>query len=598
MAEATGKRAFGEISRTDVMCLKCEHQLKDPKMLDCLHSFCLNCLGGRDKITCPVCWRETLVPVGGLRNLSSSFFLISLVDEIQKREQLNLGMALTTSLTCKSRVLQTDLTKNVAPKCRKHSDHVICFHCVTCDTYICSKCAATEHRSAEHNFIEITDSMKSFRKNVTDILENFDKSKQKLACTTKYSIEAARSRLSKNVYQACSSISSKAEEEIQKIRNKAKHLTTKVKELGHERDSEYAQALFHNREQVDRADKMVRAVRNLMRQADDFELIELKPKVMHNLGFQKEFKCEPAKLDMSFIQVKCQDVVRNKSLGEILLKEKWKLKDEFGKEGTGNGEFECATGVACFRNGDIAVTDSKQKRLSLFTSKGQYKTSVAQGANSNQLKAPFGVAVNSDDLLFVTDQTKVKVFDKELHFVREFIPSVDDASDLTGIAVDPIESFRVDKQRVAVADRGRKVISVHKMNGSLITSISNNMVGNYLAIIHRHFEQLLFTNYEEKKFVCVNFQGFEGLNLMTTLNGEPAKATGVMYEPDDGDHGSIYVAVHSSNLGNSEVQKFDLCGAFVSTVAQGLHMPFQMALTPTRDVVVADKHSIKIFERM
>ncbi|XP_038052391.1 E3 ubiquitin-protein ligase TRIM56-like [Patiria miniata] len=642
MAEAAAQTVLDKISQGHLECPICCCRFKDPKILDCLHSFCLNCLENMigkqksesKKITCPVCRRETEVPDGGLQSLSSSFFLISLVDEIHKQEQL-LGKALTTCATCKScdeghetvsrcldcktnickkcqeahqflkytkdhriipaeeldksRVLPADISKSVESKCRKHIDQSLCFYCESCDILICSMCAATEHRTADHKYTAIYDAIGSFRKSVDDILQKFDKSKEQLASNGD-SITHARKRLQKNLAQARSDISAKAEAEIAKIRKKAKLLNEKVDQIGLERDSEYEKVLMHNRSQMERADQIVTAVNDLMRQADDFELLELKPKVMHNLEFQKELKCEPAKVDMAFIGVTCQDVVSDTDLGKLLLKEKWQLKEEFGKKGNGDGKFQCAGAVKCFSNGDIVVCDTDLKRLSLFTSTGHFKTSIAQGAECHELDDPFSVAVNCDDLLFVTDKDKVKVFDKELQYVREFTPTVDDTegrseSDLRGIAVD--------KQRVAVADRGRKVISVHNLDGSLITSTSNNMVKNDLAMCNK--ERLIFTNDKEKRLMCVDLKGNEVFNVMTLRNGKPVSPNSVMCDDVDG---SIYIAVNFKRTGNGAVQHYGLNGKFIATVAQGLFNPFEMAFTPAGNVVVADMHSVKVFDRM
>ncbi|XP_038052438.1 E3 ubiquitin-protein ligase TRIM71-like [Patiria miniata] len=643
MAEAAAQTVLDKISQGHLECPICCCRFKDPKMLDCLHSFCLKCLeemmnkqkSETERITCPVCRRETHVPGEGLHSLSSSFFLISLVDEINKQEKL-LGTSLTTSATCescdegheavsrcfdckvnickkcqeahqflkytkdhriipaeeldKSRVLPADLNKSVAPKCRKHIEHSLCFYCESCDILICSMCAATEHRTADHKYTAIYDAIGSFRESVDDIFQKFDKSKEQFA-SNEDSITHARKRLQKNLAQARLDISTKAEAEIAKIRNKAKRLTEKVDEIGQERDSEYDKALMHNRDQMERADQIVTAVSDLMRQADNFELLELRPKVMHNLEFQEELKCEPAKVYMAFIGFKCQDVVSDTDLGEILLKEKWQLKEEFGKEGTCDGEFQFAADVACFSNGDIVVTDTTQNRLSMFTSTGLYKTSVANGgADCHELEAPFRIAVTQNDLLFVTDKQKVKVFDRELQFVREFTPSADNAE---GLPESNLGGIAVDKQRVAVADCGRKVISVHNLDGSLIANTYNNMADHFIALSNK--ERLILTNYEKNRLLCVDFKGNEVFNVMTLLNGQPAKPSGILCDDD----GSIYVAPHSFRESfKTEVQHYDSNGAFIAIVAQGLYNPIGMAFTPAGDVVVADKHSVKIFKRM
>ncbi|XP_038056013.1 tripartite motif-containing protein 3-like [Patiria miniata] len=570
MAEAAAKTVW-KISQGHLECSICCCLFKDPKMLDCLHSFCLKCLKEMmskqkpeaEKIICPVCRRETQVPDGGLQSLASSFFLSSLVDEVKQQKEV-LGDASAPTVTCdcgegkeatwrcldcsdnlcqecrkahgrfkstknhqiislgdwkKSKMPPAEHSKPITPMCTIHTDHPLCFFCDTCNTLICSMCVALDHRSAEHNFLKIDDLIRSFRSEVENILQKFEKSRQHFKSTEK-SIEHARNRLQKKLAQARTGIDAKAEAEIAKIRNKAKLLTDKVNEIGQERDSEYEKVLTNNREQMERADHTIAAVNDLMSQADDFELLELKPKVMHNLEFQEELKCEPANYGLSFIGVRFQDVVSDADLGEVCVREKWQLKEKFGKKGTNDEEFKCARAVACFTNGDIVVTDTDLKRLSLFSSTGRYKTAVAEGGLMHQLEAPW---VSHDDLLFVTDKKKVKVFDTELQFVREFTPSADDAD---GRSKSYLTAIAVDSQRVAVADKGRKVISVHNLDGSLIASISNNMVGD-----------------------CA-------------------------------------------------VQCYDSNGAFIATVAQGMYNPLGMAFTPAGDVVVADRHSVKIFERM
>ncbi|XP_038052446.1 tripartite motif-containing protein 2-like [Patiria miniata] len=637
MAEAAAITVLDKISQGHLECPICCCRFKDPKILDCLHSFCLKCLEEMlskqkteaEKITCPVCRRETKVPDGGLQSLTSSSFLSSLLDDVKQQEEV-IGEASIPTTTCdckedreatwrcldcsdnlckkcwkahgrrkstknhqiisfedwhKSNIPgpEADHVKPITRMCTNHTDQALCFYCDTCHTVICPMCAAMDHRSAEHSYKKIDDSVRSFRRDVDDALLQFEKCKQRIKSTNN-SIELARDILKDKLAQARIDISANAEIVVAKIRNKAKLLTEKVDEIGQERDRGFEKALTNNCDHLKRADQIATAVNDLKRKADGFELLELKPKVMRNLEFQKELNCEPAKLDMAFIGVKCQDVVSDTDLGEILLKEKWPLKEEFGKKGNRYGEFLFARGVACFSNGDIAVTDTELKRLSIFTSNGRFKLSATR--RSHQLDAPLGVAVNTDDLLFVTDKKKVKVFDNNLCLVREFTPSQDGASELSAIAVDKASD------RLAVADSGRKVISVHLLDGSLVTTIPNENVNRGLAMNNK--DRLYIPNYDKKTLSCVDLKGNEVFNIKTFIDGSPASPVGVLFD----DHGYINVTLHHGSRGSGKVQQYNPNGFSVRTVAEQLYNPLQMAYTPTGDLIVADRHSIKIFQRM
>ena len=77
----------------EVSCSVCMNTFTDPKMLPCLHSFCLHCLNGiqrtsgrRDIIVCPQCRRESRVASGNLNHLPTNFRINSLLDVLAIRE--------------------------------------------------------------------------------------------------------------------------------------------------------------------------------------------------------------------------------------------------------------------------------------------------------------------------------------------------------------------------------------------------------------------------------------------------------------------------------------------------------------------------------
>ena len=86
MAEPSSLRR--QVSET-VNCPICLEELKDPRSLPCLHSFCFQCLQGLyedknpgDDVSCPVCRKRFQIPQGGLNSLPLNFFLQNLIEAI------------------------------------------------------------------------------------------------------------------------------------------------------------------------------------------------------------------------------------------------------------------------------------------------------------------------------------------------------------------------------------------------------------------------------------------------------------------------------------------------------------------------------------
>ncbi len=92
------------------------------------------------------------------------------------------------------------------------------------------------------------------------------------------------------------------------------------------------------------------------------------------------------------------------------------------------------------------------------------------------------------------------------------------------------------------------------------------------------------------KRICLDFMGNEVFNKSTSIDGKPVKPFGVGCN----DFGDIYVSVHYGLLGTGEIHHYDASGEHIGCVAHGLYKPAGMTFTPTGDLIVADKHSVKI----
>ncbi|XP_028401629.1 tripartite motif-containing protein 45-like [Dendronephthya gigantea] len=180
-------------------CSVCLEQLKDPKVLPCLHSFCHKCIvniakkGKSNNINCPECRKLVqLDNPDNPSNLPSNFFVnnllatMALTDE-EKEQKIQCdnctdeNSAATRCEECavflcsycsefhrksrgtKHHLLTTlqELKSGVGPlrvaekiRCQKHKDEMIKLYCKTCQVTICRDCTIVEHRTHDYGFIE------------------------------------------------------------------------------------------------------------------------------------------------------------------------------------------------------------------------------------------------------------------------------------------------------------------------------------------------------------------------------------------------------------------------------------------------------------
>ncbi|HEX6781626.1 MAG TPA: hypothetical protein VF125_06295, partial [Solirubrobacterales bacterium] len=93
-------------------------------------------------------------------------------------------------------------------------------------------------------------------------------------------------------------------------------------------------------------------------------------------------------------------VRKYKSSGELL--------SEFGSEGTGNGQFKNARDLSVDPSGNVWVVDSGEAgtavRLQKFNSSGTYQSQFGkEGTGNGEFKSPEGIAIDSEGNILVAD---------------------------------------------------------------------------------------------------------------------------------------------------------------------------------------------------
>ena len=162
MAFTTGKSDIPVIKmQEELSCSICYNILNEPKVLDCQHVYCLQCLvdyvGEKFTIECPGCRQVTTVPQGGLTDLKFNLRLKSMVE-----------------------IYKEVVDKQISiPMCQVHEGERQHFFCVTCNTSICRNCVAIKHPRSEHEIEELKDIVKSRKVEMTKKLNLVNEEVQK-----------------------------------------------------------------------------------------------------------------------------------------------------------------------------------------------------------------------------------------------------------------------------------------------------------------------------------------------------------------------------------------------------------------------------------
>lgn len=101
----------------------------------------------------------------------------------------------------------------------------------------------------------------------------------------------------------------------------------------------------------------------------------------------------------------------------------WKVHGTFGRRGTGAGEFNYPTDIACDRTWGIVVSDSLNFRVQRFDVDGRWMASIGgKGDGAGDFSLPKGVAVDRRGHLFVVDAQfeNVQVFGTEGRLLMAF----------------------------------------------------------------------------------------------------------------------------------------------------------------------------------
>ena len=150
-AKETAANQLREITE----CSICLNVFTDPRVLPCIHTFCLDCLkrisetaqkGPGDKLPCPLCRKEFLIPADGIDCVPKNFFLENL---LQYKMTLQMGSA---SIVCDVCSASDESKTGEIPTAT--------MRCLECQDNYCDSCVKVHQFlkvSRDHKLVKIGD---------------------------------------------------------------------------------------------------------------------------------------------------------------------------------------------------------------------------------------------------------------------------------------------------------------------------------------------------------------------------------------------------------------------------------------------------------
>ena len=224
-SQSVAKQALKKLE-DQLTCAICLDAFKDPKLLQCFHVYCKDCLQrlvvtdrqGQLSLRCPTCRQSTLLPpatsVSDLQPAFHIHHLFEIQDALEKVKEPQKVMcgkckkakqaatsycrdcgeficAMCTTIhsnwddfaghevvaleQLESKMKELDALKKVTFYCSLHKGKELEIYCETCEELICHNCTVTKHCRPEHKYSLVDDTFEQHKNEITTSLEPIEK---------------------------------------------------------------------------------------------------------------------------------------------------------------------------------------------------------------------------------------------------------------------------------------------------------------------------------------------------------------------------------------------------------------------------------------
>ena len=314
-----GGKLAQEIHDEFLTCKICLEGFKSPKCLDCLHTFCEQCIDNHvmsectykkysdyREFTCPLCRKRTALPIGGVKKLPDNFLVSSLGELVarqrpskfpfcdicklvnRKHREASSKCLDCNKLLCKQCVdmhKETKVTKNHSLfdceiekdiECKEHKEEVVRFYCEPCESCICVLCTFNEHK--DHEITQFSDAVVKYKECIQTLLDS---------CKDRINIYDSQlgllGKCETTIKETEQNIRDVAIQFISEIRNREKQLIDNLHEIYGKELMEYVARRSEMQINLDSL-KSTCSLTELVLKGKDIELLLLKKQVSEKLS--------------------------------------------------------------------------------------------------------------------------------------------------------------------------------------------------------------------------------------------------------------------------------------------------------------------------
>ncbi|XP_070553607.1 E3 ubiquitin-protein ligase TRIM33-like [Ptychodera flava] len=367
-------------------CPVCHDRFSDPRVLDCLHSFCSPCLAKylevskkkeyvREAPTCPVCHEPFVLPASGVEGLKGNPFLAGICDtlrvyheSLQSKSEIpcsgcdkniaNLSlsyclqcgeflcagcvkyhrrMKATKEHQCIERKDFKDIKSwatsrsQVITLCQKHKDEPMKLYCKECDVPACVLCSIQGHKG--HSFIDVAHAREKCR---NAIIAPLNDAEERVSMIQYYIDEASRVKqnLEENKKKTLTDIDARADQLIKSLTKQVRGHAEKLKRETNERYTRKDEVVTEYKDKLEvdlrRASDACDYSRKVLGYGNSEEIIEMKQKLVKKLQVICASKVEELNTTggIQLTKAESQPIIQSSHIGRVI----WNMgESEFPK---------------------------------------------------------------------------------------------------------------------------------------------------------------------------------------------------------------------------------------------------------------------------